>query len=224
MKKFLLGGIGLVALIAVPAVALQPAPQPGAAQHGRHAPATRAELQNGIKTMFDKADANRDGQVSKAEFDAAREARKAERGAKRDERRAERFTAMDADKNGQVSRQEYDAAHAERQQKWADAREAGKPGSDGKAEGRRWGRHGGHHRGPGMGFAMGGGRMGGEKWFEHADADKNGSVTLAEASAKPLERFDAIDTNKDGTISPEERQAAVKTFRDKRAAGKPARG
>jgi hypothetical protein len=45
-------------------------------------------------------------------------------------------------------------------------------------------------------------------WFDHVDADGDGRVTLAEASAKPLRLFDLADVNRDGTVSPTEREAA----------------
>lgn len=45
-------------------------------------------------------------------------------------------------------------------------------------------------------------------WFEHVDADHDGRVTYAEASARPLRLFDTADINHDGVVSPMERQAA----------------
>lgn len=48
----------------------------------------------------------------------------------------------------------------------------------------------------------------GEHWFEHVDADGDGRVTPAEASARPLRLFDLADVNHDGTVSVGERQAA----------------
>jgi len=45
-------------------------------------------------------------------------------------------------------------------------------------------------------------------WFEHVDADGDGRVTYAEASARPLRLFDLADVNRDGSVSPGEREAA----------------
>jgi len=61
-----------------------------------------------------------------------------------------------------------------------------------------------------MGMGMGGGQ-----WFERADADKDGKLTLAEAQAGPLAMFDKVDANKDGVISPEEHEAARDAMRAK---------
>lgn len=197
MKKLAWTGAALAALIAVPALALQG----GHGGHGDHRghggdgarwPTTRAEVQTRTQEMFARFDANKDGQVTRAEFDTARAARKAERQAQRGARRQEMFAKLDTDKNGQLSAQEF----------------ATRPEGARGADGARGGHDGKHHRGMGRrGGGMGGG------WFERLDGDKNGSVTLAEASAKALQRFDAADTNKDGTLSPAEQQAAREAHR-----------
>jgi Ca2+-binding EF-hand superfamily protein len=98
------------------------------------------------------------------------------------------FARLDTDKNGQLSQQEF-ATRPE--------------GERGGWKGRGKGHHGG---------MMGMGR-GGEGWFERMDANKDGKVTLAEATAMPLAMFDKADTNKDGTLSPEEREAAHEKMR-----------
>lgn len=99
---------------------------------------------------------------------------------RRGEMRDKMFAALDADKNGQISRQEFDAHHG-----------------DGKGRGHHMGGMRGHRGG----MMMHGGL------FARADANGDGKVTLAEATGKALERFDAADTNKDGTVTPEERRA-----------------
>lgn len=162
----------------------------------RGPPKTRTEVQTRIAERFKKADANGDGYVTKAEADNAREAMKAKFAERRAERRDEHFAKLDADKNGQLSKDEF-AAPRERAE-----------GKDGKHRGHRggWGRHGG---------GMRGGMMGGQAWFDRADANKDGKVSLAEASSGPLAMFDRVDTNKDGSISPEEHEAARATMRAK---------
>ncbi len=166
------------------------------AMPGHEAPKTRAELQAKIAEHFRKADASGDGIVTKAEADAAREAMKAKFAEHHAERRSEHFAMLDADKNGQISKEEYSAPR--------------KRGGEGKKGGhdRHGGKHMGHHGG-GMVMAMRG------EWFERADADKDGRLTLAEAEAGPLAMFDKVDANKDGTISHEEHQAARAMMRSK---------
>ncbi len=114
----------------------------------------------------------------------------------RGKERADRmFAALDADGNGQISRAEFDAGRDKRM----DRREArdgrGKPGM---------GRMG--HRGPGMGGMRG-----------KMDADGDKIVTRAEFKAQALAMFDRADANKDGTVTPEERQAVRAAWRAKRA-------
>ena len=49
----------------------------------------------------------------------------------------------------------------------------------------------------------------GGHWFERADADGDGRVTLDEALARPLKLFDLADVNHDGVVSVQERQMAM---------------
>jgi len=169
---------------------------------------TRAEVQAQVKSHFDKLDANKDGVVTRAEFDAARAKMQAERKAKAAERHAERFAKLDTDKNGQISRAEYDAAYQARADRKPGERKAGehragdhKAGERGHGD-KRWA----HRGGKGMGH--------GAAWFDRLDDDKDGRVTLAEASKKPLEMFDKADANRDGVVTPEEHKAAREKMRE----------
>lgn len=160
-------------------------------------PKTRTEVQARIAEHFKKTDANGDGYVTKAEADAARAAMKAKRAEHRAERREQHFAKLDSDKNGVLSKEEF-AAPRER-------------GGDEAKRGHHGGKHMGHR---GWGRHGGGMRMG-EAWFDRADANKDGKISLAEASTGPLARFDKVDTNKDGAISTEERDAARAAMRAK---------
>ena len=209
IRKFALLATVAAGIVALPAIAL--------AQHEGHdgpkGPTTRAELQKTLEQKFAEIDANKDGVITKAEADAQREKMKKQWAEKRTERRDERFAAMDANKDGQISKAEFDAAHAARSQKWADARKEGLR-EDGDGD-RKFGRHG-------MRGHMNGGDM-----FARLDANKDGKVTRAEFTAKPLAMFDRADANKDGTVTPEERKAAWEKMRSewkakKGATAKPA--
>jgi len=190
MKKYLIGA-SLVALLAVPALALQHGDMHG---HEAKGPTTRADVIAKVQQHFAKVDANKDGAITRAEFDAHRAAMKAEWQARRAERRAEHFAMLDTDKNGQLSKEEFSAPRA------------------GHGEGDH--HRGMHHGGMGMmgGKMRGMGMMGGD-WFDRIDANKDGRVVFAEARAIPLQMFDKADANKDGTVTPEERKAAWEKMR-----------
>lgn len=64
------------------------------------------------------------------------------------------------------------------------------------------------HAGDGQGCPGGhGGHGGGMAMLKGADANADGTTTIAEAQAKLLERSTAMDTNKDGAISVDEVEA-----------------
>lgn len=148
------------------------------------------------------ADANKDGNVTKAEFTASLEARfakmdangdgkltKEDRDLRRQQRQEARFTQLDADKNGQISKAEFMAGHERRA-------EAGKPGGK---DGRHWG--GRHHRGFGKGMKAG------------PDGAKDATVTREQFVARGMTMFDRADANKDGTVTAEEMKAAHEAMR-----------
>jgi hypothetical protein len=193
MKKFLIGA-GLAALVVTPALALQQDAQPN--RPDRMATMTRADVQARVQQRFSALDTNRDGVVTKAEAEAAQALKQQERQAKRAEHRDRTFAARDIDGNGQLSKQEFAAKPA---------------GPDrGATQGRG-------HRGKGhMRMGMRGGM--GERMFAMMDANKDGKVTLDEASARPLAMFDRADANKDGKVTPEERRAARQAMRQSWAA------
>jgi hypothetical protein len=142
-------------------------------------PQTRADAQAKVKAMFDRIDANHDGSITLAEFDAYRAARLAEWQAKRGERRDKAFAAMDADQNGQVSKTEFDSF-----------------ASSDKAKAMR-------HM---VAARLTGARLGGSRWFDRADGNHDGKITLDEAQSSAMALFDAADADHNGTVTPEERR------------------
>jgi len=89
------------------------------------------------------------------------------------------FAAMDANHDGAVTENEFQA-YRERQ-----ARAPERPGAL-------------------AAFDHVGGR-----WFEKADPDDTGRVTLRQAEERPLHLFDMADTNGDGVVSVDEKQVAA---------------
>lgn len=212
-RSMMFAGAALTATLAV-AVFAQAAPH---RHEGRMPmPTTRAELQARIAEQFKLADTNGDGVVTRAEFDARTAAIKAKFEAKRAEHRAAEFAVLDTNHDGSLSKAEFlTPPHGEGWRHGPGGPDAPPPGAgpDGGGpdgphgpRGHGWHGGGGHMRGLGM--------MGG-KWFDKADTNHDGKLTLAEASAWPLAMFDRIDTNHDGTISPEEHEAARAAFRDR---------
>lgn len=193
MKAFLLGGVAAAILVgSAPAVA-----QTGVVQNQLAPKAlTRAQAAAKIKARFAILDTNFDGVITQTEVQAARADRgqRPARFAQRTQRQADparRFARLDANSDGQISRAEFNSAYA------ADAqRQAANPN-------RRMVRAPGRRGITGMRPVHS--RMGGQM-FVMADVNKDGRVTLQEAQASALRRFDMIDANRDGQITMEERR------------------
>ena len=107
-----------------------------------HRPITRSEVVADIKRQFAQMDANHDGTISRAEFEAYRERQNA-----------------------------------------------------------------GPQSAPGSAAAIFG--HVGSHWFDHADTNQDGRVTLQEAVERPLHLFDMADANHDGVVSLQEQQIAT---------------
>jgi hypothetical protein len=104
MKMFLLGATALAALAAYPLLAQgERADRPTAAQR-------EARIDERVTAMFAKMDTDKDGAVSKAEFEAARAKRWAAMEDRRAEMRTRAFDRLDTNKDGLISRQEFTAA------------------------------------------------------------------------------------------------------------------
>ena len=225
MSKYLLGGAALAALVAIaPAMAQSgqtaPAPHAPNAQHMQHGAAvpgpTRAQLGVHVAAMFQRLDANRDGVVTREESQAAKGYRGARKGGQMDgkagrspeqraDNRAAMFDRLDANRDGGISRAEFAAAPARKEGRFQ-ARANGR----GKAGTGKMGRMGGM------------GRMGlGGQMFDTADANRDGRVTMAEATSAAYRHFDMADANRDGQISREERMQMHQRMRGARTDRQP---
>jgi Ca2+-binding EF-hand superfamily protein len=73
-----------------------------------------------------------------------------------------------------------------------------------------------NHRGAGL-KALGHRAAG--RIFSTGDVNKDGRVSLAEVQQMTLQRFDRLDLNRDGTLTPEERKQARQQLRAQRRSG-----
>ena len=176
MKMTLFAATVLTAATAATAQSA-PAGVAGRAVHTREAAVER------VRTMFARVDANRDGAISEDETAALRGQAQAVRRARVADpaRQARTFERLDRNNDNMISREEWAEAQAQRAQ-----RQTARGGERGQRVAMR-------------------GRMGGVM-LRMADADRDRRVTLQEAEAAALRRFDRVDLNRDGRITPAERQ------------------
>lgn len=181
-RLMILSGVALLGL-AGPAVAQTPG-------QGRQplADVTRADLIQRTDAAFARLDANHDGRFTREEAQAMGQQRRAQRV-------AQVFDRIDADDNGQISREEF--AQGRQGRRDPGMRGPGRPGPMADGGPGRW-RHGrGGHGGPSMGMRMGARGMFGDAGFITGEQFRN--VALA--------RFDRADANRDGTLTVAERRA-----------------
>lgn len=211
MNRFLLGATALV--VAVPAMAqMQPQPQPPIAPMAPMAQRmemtqTRDQAVAKVRDHFTKMDANRDGFVAGDEMQSMRgqhqgmNRQMGERRGRGGDRMAmgnpgAAFDRLDTNRDGMISRDEFGKAREIRMERKVVRN--GTPGAPGAAMD-------GDHQGMRKMHRMGGGRMGGGM-MKMADLDKDGRVSLQEATNHALQRFDRVDANRDGRITPDERR------------------
>ena len=175
---------------------------------------TRDQVATHVRDMFAKLDGNKDGYVTRDEAKAVHQAMAAgmrdkltrrfvQRRAGGERDRGAMFDRLDTNRDGSISRQEFMTRRhvpgtpegPTRVTILQDGREpveiAGGSGTPGVRVMR-------FHR---SGLAMGmHGRM-----FEMADANRDGRVSLQEATNAALRHFDQADANHDGKLTPDER-------------------
>ncbi len=199
MNRILLGATAL--MLAVPALAQIQAPPPVVpygASPTRAMPVvqTRDQAVAKVREHFSKMDVNRDGFVARDEVQSMRGHRQgmSERRGRGGDRMARNdraarnpnaaFDRLDANRDGQISRVEFGRAREMREERRIARGDAG--------DQRKMKRMGGGRKAGGM--------------MRMADLDRDGRVSLQEATTSALQRFDRVDTNRDGRITPEERK------------------
>ena len=215
MTKFLLGAAAAAAAVAMsPAIAQTAQPAPNVLiQRAPMKAHTRAEVGTHVRAMFERLDTNRDGYVTKAEAQAARGDRAGRmmnrmrqrggvQGAGGAPNRSAMFDRLDTNRDGNISRSEFESAPARQGRRVVNRDGARVPGA----------MHGMRIGGRGMGGL--GGAM-----FDMADANRDGRVTLQEATAAAYRHFDMADVNRDGQITPDERMQMRQRMRTERRPG-----
>jgi Ca2+-binding EF-hand superfamily protein len=165
-----------------------------------------------VQKHFARVDANHDGAITQDELQALKvggKARAQRTGGPRNG--AGFFERLDTNRDGQVTRAELDTARAQRkaanQQRGEGvfARlDSNRDGAISRAEfdaARQLRANAGQRQRPGLRMAGFGAHM-----FTMADANKDGRVTLQEATTAALQDFDMADANRDGQVTPQERQ------------------
>lgn len=200
MNRILLGATAL--MLAVPAVSQTQAPPmapmaPMAPPMAHHMDMTQTRDQAVAKVRdhFARMDVNRDGFVAGDEMQSMRGHR-----GRMGERRGRMamanpgaaFDRLDANRDNMISREEFGRAREIRNERRVARNHAPAAGANGDRRGERK-----MHR-------MGGGR--GRGMMRLADLDRDGRVSLQEATTSALQRFDKVDANRDGRITPEERR------------------
>ncbi|MBA3729505.1 MAG: EF-hand domain-containing protein [Sphingomonas sp.] len=216
MTKYLLGGALAAAMVGIaPAIAQVPQAAPAPIIERMHVAKThaRADVGTHVRTMFERFDTNRDGFITKAETEAAK-AKRGEHIVRRrgagspgapQANRGVMFDRIDANRDGSISRAEFEAAPKRQERRIAIRTDGDKAG-------------GAHGMGMMRGMRMGMGGLGG-RMFEEADANRDGKVSLQEATASAYRHFDMADANRDGQITREERMQMHQRMRSERKPG-----
>lgn len=208
MKEFLIGAAGIIVAGAAIAQAPVTTPAPHAMASMADKTHTRDEMIAKVREHFAKLDADKDGFLTKAEAEAGHSAMKHRIVERLGERHdpAAAFDRLDANKDGAISRDEFTKGHEMRMERRVVMKD-GAPGAPGAKAHKGMQKH-----------RMGGMMMG--KMFDMADANKDGRVSLQEATDAAAKHFDMADANRDGRVTPDERRQMHRQMMEKHGAAK----
>lgn len=224
IRKFLIAALATAATVpllaqtapvapAAPVVRVAPVSPPRMRMMMADKVMTRAEVQAMVQTHFARIDTNHDGFIAGDEMTMRHPggAWQGENSNRREMREGPMgdpnaaFDRLDANKDGMISRDEFAKGRELRiEQRVVMNGDGNMPMGQGM---RRM------HGMGGMGSMMGGGML------KMADANKDGRVSLKEATSTALQHFDRADTNHDGRLTPDEMRAAHQMMRQKHQAG-----
>ncbi len=176
-----------VAAIASASPALAQAVAPGAQAAPAMKAMSRADLSQMVQQRFAQADANRDGFVTQAEAKALAGQRP---------QRMQQRAARGGEGGGKRAQRRDPAAMFTRLDTNSDGVISRAEFDSVRGQGRQRMAQKGAMRARAFG-----GRM-----FAMADTDKDGRISLQEATAATMKRFDSADANRDGVVTREERQ------------------
>lgn len=218
--------LGAAAALVLPGSAAigQTAPRPAHSfsYHRASKPQTRAEAQARVAKTFARLDTNHDGYITEAEVqavDAARAQKRQARAEKFDPSKI--FDRFDRDHDGKITVAEA-AARRGRRAASAPSQATGFTGMFARADANKDGvvtRAEFESTGEQLRARMqhlAAARGGASRLFANADSNKDGRISEAELEQDVLARFDRMDLNHDGTVTPEERQQSRQLFRTHR--------
>ena len=195
MRKILIAGAAGAALIVAGVAVAETAgtPAPGAAPAGgphrmlqeadtnRDGAVSRAEFNAGVQARFARLDTNRDGSLTREEMRAGRP----DRGPGHEGRRGGGHRNADANNDGVIMREEFLAGPSAMFERLDANRDGRLTQEERPQRGARGERHG----------------------MRGADANRDGRVTLAEYTARSERMFTRMDANNDGQLTQADREA-----------------
>ncbi|HEX5237926.1 MAG TPA: EF-hand domain-containing protein [Sphingomicrobium sp.] len=221
MKKFIPFGAAAAVLLAGSAGLAQSAARSGhsSSYHRSSKPQTRAQAQARVAKTFARLDTNHDGYITEAEVQAVDAARAQKRQARAQNFDPSKiFDRLDRDHDGKITVAEAAARRGHRGGV-VQSQATGFTGMFARADTNKDGvitraefeSTGEQLRTRMQHLAVA--RRGASGLFANADANKDGRISEAELEQDALAKFDRMDLNHDGTVTPEERQQSRQLFR-----------